>query len=65
MKLKLNKKSVKKLSSDVKTMPAGMTPQVAGGQAGPDSSYPAPGRTINCYTGNRYGFCAQHGCVEP
>ncbi|RJE73450.1 hypothetical protein BGP78_18725 [Pseudoalteromonas sp. MSK9-3] len=39
MKLKLNKKSVKTLSSDIAAMPAGMTPQVAGGQAQPDSSY--------------------------
>jgi hypothetical protein len=70
MKLKLNKKSVKKLSSDIKTMPADMTPQVAGGQADVDSSYrtyackPNP-RTLNCFTGNDYGSCAQHGCVEP
>ncbi|ALO43805.1 hypothetical protein [Pseudoalteromonas phenolica] len=32
MKLKLNKKKMKSLSSDNKAIPAEMTPQVAGGQ---------------------------------
>ena len=32
MKLKLNKKKIKSLSSDNKAIPAEMTPQVAGGQ---------------------------------
>ncbi|TMP78264.1 hypothetical protein CWB73_17070 [Pseudoalteromonas phenolica] len=31
MKLKLNKKKIKALSSDSKSIPAEMTPQVAGG----------------------------------
>ncbi|SFD41269.1 hypothetical protein [Pseudoalteromonas denitrificans] len=31
MKLKLNKKNLKNLSKDAKTIPADMTPQVAGG----------------------------------
>ncbi|WDE07451.1 hypothetical protein SG34_011485 [Thalassomonas viridans] len=36
MKLKLNKKKLKNLSKDSKTIPAAMTPHVAGGTKGPE-----------------------------
>ncbi|WP_281561392.1 hypothetical protein [Thalassomonas sp. RHCl1] len=36
MKLKLNKKKLKNLSKDNKTIPAAMTPQVAGGIRSPE-----------------------------
>lgn len=39
MKLSLNKKKIKALSADKQTVPAAMTPQVAGGNAFGPSDY--------------------------
>ena len=55
MKLKLNKKKIKNLSKDNKTLPADMTPQIAGGFSaygcGPisDPNYSCP-NSINTYS---------------
>lgn len=48
MKIKLNKKKIKSLSDDKKTIPAEMTPQVAGGNGDEFTFAIGNGRQFTC-----------------
>lgn len=64
MKLQLNKKNIKALSNDGKSVPAAMTPQVVGGNMQPlspvGSNYCS--NDYNCWTG-RPRSCREHTCA--
>ncbi|MFC3033274.1 hypothetical protein ACFOEE_12155 [Pseudoalteromonas fenneropenaei] len=62
MKLQLNKKSIKALSQDKSAIPAGMTPQVAGGALTRYRCFSLA--DFDCYTGNR-NSCPEHTCQIP
>jgi hypothetical protein len=59
MKLKLNKKKMKTLSTDNNSIPAAMTPLVAGGQQDINSSYPS---YRNCGGGGRVSMMEGPTC---
>ncbi|KJY86000.1 hypothetical protein CWB89_22415 [Pseudoalteromonas piscicida] len=66
MKLTLNKKCIKALSNDSKSIPANMTPQIAGGDVRANS--PAGSlftdRYGDCWTGRNHS-CREHTCQIP
>ncbi|ATD08329.1 MULTISPECIES: hypothetical protein [Pseudoalteromonas] len=62
MKLALNKKCIKALSNDSKSIPANMTPQIAGGRMQAD--YLLTDRFGDCWTGRNHS-CREHTCQIP
>ncbi|MCG9760954.1 MULTISPECIES: hypothetical protein [Pseudoalteromonas] len=65
MKLQLNKKNIKALSNDGKSVPVEMTPQVVGGDM--QALSPAGSNRctyIECWTGKARS-CYEHTCQMP